>query len=77
MGSGNPEPYIDCWAVSENATLFGAWGPIEKAYSRLAETFRWVGSRFGGGPLVPENTVVYSRGDLAYTPSDSHLPQVW
>jgi len=67
MGSGNPEPYIDCWAASDDATLFGAWGPIEKGYQRLTETFRWVGGRFQGGPLVPENTVVFSSGDLAYT----------
>jgi len=30
MGSGNPEPYIACWADSDDATLFGAWGPIDK-----------------------------------------------
>jgi len=30
MGFGNPEPYIDCWAKSDDATLFGAWGPIER-----------------------------------------------
>ena len=67
MGSGNPQPYIDCWAESDDTTLFGAWGPIEKGYQQLTETFRWVGGRFKGGPLVPENTVVYSSGDLAYT----------
>ena len=53
--------------MSDDATLFGAWGPIEKGYPRLAETFRWVGGRFKGGPLVPENTVVFTSGDLAYT----------
>ncbi|MBM4256054.1 MAG: DUF4440 domain-containing protein [Deltaproteobacteria bacterium] len=67
MGTGNPQPYIDCWAVSDDATLFGAWGPIEKGYAQLSETFRWVGSRFGGGQLIPENTVVFTSGDLAYT----------
>jgi len=30
MGSGRPEAYIDCWAKYDDATLFGAWGPIEK-----------------------------------------------
>jgi len=72
MGSGDPEPYIDCWAASDDATLFGAWGPIEKGYQRLAETFRWVGGRFKGGPLVPENTVVFTSGDLAYTVGFEH-----
>lgn len=67
MGSGDPQPYIDCWAESDDTTLFGAWGPIEKGYQRLTETFRWVGGRFKGGPLVPDNTVVFISGDLAYT----------
>jgi ketosteroid isomerase-like protein len=67
MGSGNPEPYINCWAESEDVTLFGAWGPIDRGFRRLAKPFRWVGSRFRGGQLVPEHTVVFSSGDLAYT----------
>ncbi len=52
---------------SEDVTLFGAWGPIEKGCRKLAETFRWVASRFKGGQLVPENTVAFASGDLAYT----------
>ncbi len=28
MGSGNPQPYIDCWAQSDDTTLFGAWGTL-------------------------------------------------
>lgn len=67
MGSGDSQPYTDCWADSEDATLFGAWGPIEKGYQQVTETFRWVGSRFKSGQLVPENTVVFASGDLAYT----------
>ena len=67
MGAGSPEPYIDCWAKSDDATLFGAWGPVEKGYDRLAETFRWVGRRFTGGALVPEDVVSFESGDLAYT----------
>jgi ketosteroid isomerase-like protein len=67
MGSGDPQPYIDCWAESEDATLFGAWGPIEKGNQQLTETFQWVGRRFKSGQLVPENKVVFASGDLAYT----------
>ena len=67
MGAGDPNPYIDCWAVSEDATLFGAWGPIEKGHDRLVETFRWVGGRFRSGSLVPEDVVAFESGDLAYT----------
>jgi ketosteroid isomerase-like protein len=67
IGSGAPEPYIDCWASSDDATLFGAWGPIEKGRERLTNTFRWVGGRFTGGALVPEDVVSRESGDLAYT----------
>jgi hypothetical protein len=54
MRNGDPEPYVACWAESKDATLLGAWGPIEKGYPRLADTFRWVGSRFKGGELRVE-----------------------
>ena len=67
MGAGDPAPYIDCWAAADDATLFGAWGPIEKGHDRLAQTFRWVGGRFQGGALVPEDVVSFASGDLAYT----------
>jgi len=67
--SGDPQPYIDCWADDPDVTLFGAWGPIERGYPALTSTFRWVGSRFtgysGGGGV--ENAVVHASGDLAYT----------
>ena len=53
--------------LSQRCSQQWAWGPIEKGYRQLTETFRWVGGRFKGGPLVPENTVVFSSGDLAYT----------
>jgi ketosteroid isomerase-like protein len=66
--SGDPQPYIDCWADDPDATLVGAWGPIELGYPAVTSTFHWVGSRFtghtGGGV---ENTVVHASGDLAYT----------
>lgn len=67
MGNGNPQPYIDCWAPSDDVTLFGAWGPIEQGSARLTETFRWVGTRFSGGTLVPDDVVSFESGELAYT----------
>ena len=67
MGTGDPRPYMACWADSPDVTLFGAWGPIERGHRRLMETFNWVGSRFGGGPLVPEDVVAFESGDFAYT----------
>lgn len=72
MGSGNPQPYIDCWAASDDATLFGAWGPIEKGYQRVMETFCWVGGRFRSGQLIPDNIVEFTSGDLAYTVGFEH-----
>ena len=30
MLNGDPGPTIDSWADSDDVTLFGAWGPIEK-----------------------------------------------
>jgi len=66
--SGDPQPYIDCWADDPDVTLFGAWGPIERGYEALTSTFRWVGSRFTGhGGGSAENTVVHVSGDLACT----------
>ena len=67
IASGNSQPYIDCWATSEDVTLFGAWGPIERGTARLTDTFRWVGTRFNSGALVPEDVVAFESGDLAYT----------
>jgi ketosteroid isomerase-like protein len=67
MGSGDPQPYADCWAKSDDITLFGAWGPIEKGHRQVTQTFQWVGSRFKGGELVPEDSVAFASGDLAYT----------
>lgn len=67
MAAGDPRPYIDCWADADDVTLFGAWGPVERGHARVTETFRWVGGRFGGGRLVPEHTVAFVSGDLAYT----------
>ena len=52
MAAGRPGPYIDCWAASTDATLLAAWGLIETAYQRLADTFGWVGNRFTGGTLA-------------------------
>ncbi|MGH3824194.1 MAG: YybH family protein [Pseudonocardiaceae bacterium] len=67
MGAGSPGQYAACWASSDDATLFGAWGPIEKGHGPVSRTFEWVGSRFSGGTLVPEYEVVDVSGDLAYT----------
>lgn len=67
LSSGNPEPYINFLAESEDATLFGAWVPIEKGYRQLAETARWVGGRAKGRGLVSEHIVAFASGDLGYT----------
>jgi ketosteroid isomerase-like protein len=68
MLNGDPGPMINSWAVSDDVTLFGAWGPIEKGHKAVTDTMRWVGSRFTGADAVSvEHTVVASSGDLAYT----------
>jgi ketosteroid isomerase-like protein len=68
MLDGDPGPMIDSWAVSDDITLFGAWGPIEKGHKPVTDTMRWVGSRFTGADVVDvEHTVIASSGDLAYT----------
>jgi ketosteroid isomerase-like protein len=71
MFSGDPDPYIACWPDRPDATLFGAWGPIESGTQALTDTFRWVASRFAvdGSPVeaTVAYTVVASSGDLAYT----------
>ena len=55
--SGDPQPYIDCWADDPDVTLFGAWGPIELGYPAVTSTFGWVGSRFTGHtPTSPPPT---------------------
>ncbi len=68
MLNGDPRSYIDSWAVSDDVTVFGAWGPIEKGHKRVTETLAWVGSRFTGADAVDvEHTVIAYGGDLAYT----------
>jgi ketosteroid isomerase-like protein len=67
MGAGDPEPYMRLWSRAGDVSLFGAWGPCKQGWDELSQTFRWVGSRFGGGDLRCEDTIVRVSGDLAYT----------
>src|SRR6516165_7010319 len=66
--NGNPGPAINSWAASDDVTLFGAGGPIEKGHKPVTDAMRWVGSRFTGADAVDlEHLVIASSGDLAYT----------
>jgi ketosteroid isomerase-like protein len=68
MYNGDPGRMINSWADSDDITLFGAWGPIEKGHKPVTDTMHWVGSRFTGADAVNvEHTVIASSGDLAYT----------
>ncbi|WP_448626912.1 YybH family protein [Geodermatophilus sp. URMC 64] len=67
IAAGDPSGYAACWARTDDATLFGAWGPIEKGHDAVVRTFDWVASRFSDGELKPEYEVVAASGDLAYT----------
>ena len=67
LGRGDPAPYAALWADSPDVTLYGAWGPMDRGHDTVTTTFRWVGGRFSGGPMVPTNDLVAVSGDLAYT----------
>ena len=68
MLNGDPGPFISSWADSDDITLFGAWGPIEKGHKPVTDTMRRVGSRCTGADVMDaEHTVIASSGDLAYT----------
>jgi ketosteroid isomerase-like protein len=67
MFEGDPEPYVGMWSRQDPVSLFGAWGPCKAGWAELNETFRWVGSRFGGGTMTQELEVAYAGEDLAYT----------
>lgn len=67
LRSGDPNPYLDCWAQAEDVTLYGAWGPIDHGREAVTDSLHWVGSRFTGGSSASDYTVVASSGDLAYT----------
>lgn len=65
---GDPEFYIAEWSKADDVTLFGAWGPIEQGYPQLADTFRWVASRFGPeGEASQDIRTFHTSGDLAVT----------
>lgn len=67
IGWGDPEPYMAMWSQAHDVTLFGAWGPCRHGWPELSRTFRWVGSRFGGGDLRSEEVTLQVSGDMAYT----------
>jgi ketosteroid isomerase-like protein len=65
---GDPKPYTAKWSTADDVTLFGAWGTIEQGHQRLADTFRWVASRFGPEGESPQDIrTIHRSGDLAVT----------
>jgi hypothetical protein len=70
MGSGNPEPYINCWAESEDVTLFGAWGPIDKPSGVSRRRFAEWAIASGAGNWCP-SIRSFSRAGTLPTPSAS------
>jgi ketosteroid isomerase-like protein len=65
---GDAEPYAATFSEADDVTLFGAWGPIERGHEQLADTYRWVASRFGPeGETIQDITTVHRSGDLAVT----------
>jgi ketosteroid isomerase-like protein len=67
MVAGDPAPYAALWHRDADVTLFGAWGTVERGHDAVTNTFLWVGSRFSGGAIAPEYTIVAHSGDFAYT----------
>ncbi|QWL31140.1 YybH family protein [Rathayibacter toxicus] len=67
MAVGDPEPYRRCWADTNDSTLYGAFGTIERGRESIDETLGWVAGRFANGELAPHYDVIHAYGDLAYT----------
>jgi hypothetical protein len=40
LESGDPRTCLDCWAQTDDVTLNGAWGPIDKDQQAVTDTFR-------------------------------------
>ena len=65
MQNGDPGPMINCWADSDDITLFGARATFEKGYKAITDTMRWVAGRFAGADAVDmDHAVIASSGDL-------------
>jgi ketosteroid isomerase-like protein len=73
MGTGDPAPYAALWPDSNDVTLFGAWGPIERGHDAATTTFTWVVRRFSDGALAPRHDVIGVSGDLACTVGFEHV----
>lgn len=60
--------------VAAGTRELGACGPRKTGWSDLERTYRWVGSRFGGGTIASETVIAYAGNDLAYTVGYEHGP---
>ncbi|GAC1645634.1 MAG: hypothetical protein NVS9B11_16970 [Candidatus Dormibacteraceae bacterium] len=67
MAAGDPSVRLGLWSRSDDATLFGAWGPCKKGWGEIEPVIRWVGTRFANGDLRYESVVAWSDGDLGLT----------
>jgi ketosteroid isomerase-like protein len=67
VGRGDPAAYMALWSNADDVSLFGAWGPCKQGWDEVSRTFRWVGTRFGGGDIVAEVAVAHVNGDIGYT----------
>jgi ketosteroid isomerase-like protein len=64
---GDAVPYIDCWARTDEVTLYETWGPAEKGWEAIASALTEAGSQFTGGTVRVELTQIIESGDLACT----------
>ena len=68
MRRGDDGPCAALLTTQDDATLFGAWGPIEHGHDPIIETWHWVAGRFGpAGENVQDVRTVHRSGDLAVT----------
>ena len=68
MRRGDDGPCATLLTKQDDATLYGAWGPIEQGNHAITETWRWVADRFGpAGENVQDIRVIHRSGDLAVT----------
>jgi ketosteroid isomerase-like protein len=68
MKRGDDGPLAVLLTEQDDATLFGAWGPIEHGHDRIIDTWHWVAARFGPeGENVQDIRTIHRSGDLAVT----------
>lgn len=67
MYAGRPEPFAALWSRSDDASLFGAFGPAIRGWHDLEPVFPWVAGRYRHGTVSIDYVAVTEGGGLACT----------